>query len=168
MNATPEQVFDFIADISNLPKHLPTTKAAQGPGPGRVRVRGEANGHAYDGDGYLRPNRDALRLEWGADEGVTIPAGCKSSQPEAARRSRFTSAFKARLSGGAARTRRRPRKCRKGWTNRFSPSRTTSRVRAAKWSQAPRSNNVASNPPAEAGFCGWVSGAKMASVWGTT
>ena len=69
MKASPEQVFDFIADISNLPKYLPTTKAAQSQGPERVRVQGEANGHPYNGDGYLRPNRDALRLEWGADEG---------------------------------------------------------------------------------------------------
>ena len=69
MQATPEQVFDFIADISNLPKYLPTTKAAQSQGPGRVRVQGEANGHKYDGDGYLRPDKGALRMEWGADEG---------------------------------------------------------------------------------------------------
>jgi uncharacterized protein YndB with AHSA1/START domain len=69
MNASPEQVFDFISDIANLPKYLPTTKSAQPQGPERVRVQGEANGHKYDGDGYLRPNKDALRLEWGADEG---------------------------------------------------------------------------------------------------
>ncbi len=69
MSASPEQVFDFIADISNLPKYLPTTKAAQSQGEGRVRVQGEANGHSYDGDGYLRPDKGALRMEWGADEG---------------------------------------------------------------------------------------------------
>ena len=69
MQASPEQVFDFIADISNLPKYLPTTKSAQPQGEGRVRVQGEANGQKYDGDGYLRPDKSALRMEWGADEG---------------------------------------------------------------------------------------------------
>lgn len=67
--AEPRQVFDFVADIGNLPRYLPTTRDAQPQGSGRVRVQGEANGHAYDADGYLRADHQRLRLEWGADEG---------------------------------------------------------------------------------------------------
>lgn len=69
MAASPEAVFDFVADIENLPKYLPTTKSAQSQGENRVRVQGEANGHAYDSDGYLRPDHGAHRMAWGADEG---------------------------------------------------------------------------------------------------
>ena len=69
IGAPPEEVLDFIADIRNLPKYLPTTKAAEPQGPDRVRVQGEAHEHKYDSDGYLRCNREAMRLEWGADEG---------------------------------------------------------------------------------------------------
>lgn len=69
MSAGPDEVFDFVADIRNLPKYLPTTKDAQSQGPERVRVQGEAQGHRYDSDGYLRPDRGARRMEWGADEG---------------------------------------------------------------------------------------------------
>lgn len=69
MRASPDQVFDFVADVRNLPRYLPTTKDAQAQGEERVRVQGEAQGHRYDSDGYLRRNADANRLEWGADEG---------------------------------------------------------------------------------------------------
>lgn len=69
MAAGPDEVFDFVADVRNLPKYLPTTKDAQSQGEERVRVQGEAQGHAYDSDGYLRPDRSAKRMEWGADEG---------------------------------------------------------------------------------------------------
>ena len=69
MRASPEQVLDFVADIGNMPSYLPTTKSAQPQGPDRVRVQGEAMGHKYDSDGYLRRDAGANRLEWGADEG---------------------------------------------------------------------------------------------------
>lgn len=65
----PRQVFDFVADVRNLPNYLPTTRDAQSQGDERVRVQGEAKGHAYDADGYLRCDRQQMRLEWGADEG---------------------------------------------------------------------------------------------------
>ena len=69
MQASPEQVLDFVADIGNMPSYLPTTKSAQPQGEDRVRVQGEAMGHKYDSDGYLRRDDAAKRLEWGADEG---------------------------------------------------------------------------------------------------
>lgn len=69
MGASPQDVFDFVADISNMPKYLPTTKSAQSQGEDRVRVQGEANEHKYDSDGYLRRSKENTRLEWGADEG---------------------------------------------------------------------------------------------------
>ena len=69
MSATPDEIYDFVADIDNFPKYMPTTKHAESQGPGRVRVRGEAHGHKYDGDGYLRRSEDNARMEWGADQG---------------------------------------------------------------------------------------------------
>ncbi len=69
IQATPDAIFDFVADIGNLPKYLPTTHNAQSQGNDRVRVQGEANEHKYDADGYLRPDAAKKRLEWGADEG---------------------------------------------------------------------------------------------------
>lgn len=69
VRASPDQVFDFVADVRNMPRYLPATKDAQAQGEDRVRVQGEAQGHRYDSDGYLRRNSESNRLEWGADEG---------------------------------------------------------------------------------------------------
>lgn len=68
IHGAPDVIFAFVADVQNLPKYLPTTKRAMTEGEDRVRVQGEANGHAYDDDGYLRADWDAHRMEWGADE----------------------------------------------------------------------------------------------------
>jgi hypothetical protein len=46
IQAAPQTIFDFVADVSNLPKYLPTTKSAQEQGEERVRVQGEAKGIA--------------------------------------------------------------------------------------------------------------------------
>lgn len=69
MQAPSEQVIAFVSDVANMPKYLPTTKAAKAQGGERVRVQGAAQGHSYDSDGYLRRDSSSGRLEWGADEG---------------------------------------------------------------------------------------------------
>ena len=80
IQAAPFEVFEFVADVSNLPKYIPTTQQAQTQGPDRVRVQGEVHGHQYDSDGFLRADRQAMRLEWGADEGYY--AGNLQIQPD--------------------------------------------------------------------------------------
>lgn len=67
ISASPDTVFDFVSDIANLPKYLPTTHHAEAQGPGRVRVQGEAAGQKYDSDGWFRPDPTEQRLEWGSD-----------------------------------------------------------------------------------------------------
>ena len=69
MNAAPDAIYDFVADIRNFPKYMPTTKNAEPQEGDRVRVQGAAHGHEYDAAGYLRRNTGNNRLEWGADEG---------------------------------------------------------------------------------------------------
>lgn len=68
MEVPAAQVFDFVTDVSNMPSYLPTTRNAQQQGAERVRVQGEAKGHQYDSDGYLRKDDRSMRMEWGADE----------------------------------------------------------------------------------------------------
>ena len=69
VNAPSDAVYDFVADIQNMPKYIPTTKKAEKQGEDRVRVQGGGDGFQYDSDGYLRRNSQSNRLEWGADEG---------------------------------------------------------------------------------------------------
>lgn len=65
--ASPDHVFDFVSDIQNLPRYLPTTHHAQAQDGERVRVQGEAGGRPYDSDGYFRVDRTEHRMEWGSD-----------------------------------------------------------------------------------------------------
>ena len=68
INATRQQIEDFVSDVDNLPKYVPTTKSAQPQQGERVRVQGETpNGHKYDADGYFHRDDSTHRLEWGSD-----------------------------------------------------------------------------------------------------
>ena len=68
VEAAAEQVYEFVSDVRNLPKYLPTTENAEPQQGERVRVQGEVEGHEYDADGYFRKDEAKRRLEWGADE----------------------------------------------------------------------------------------------------
>ncbi len=68
IDASPDDVYAFMSKVENLPKYLPTTHSAQPQQGDRVRVQGEAQGHEYDADGFFRTDKDAHRIEWGADE----------------------------------------------------------------------------------------------------
>ena len=67
VNASADTVFDYVSDVRNMPRYLPTTHQAESQGPDRVRVQGEVRGRAYDSDGWLRLDRTEHRMEWGSD-----------------------------------------------------------------------------------------------------
>lgn len=69
MHSSADAVFDYIADVRNMARYLPTTTHAESRGADRVRVEGDVHGRHYDSDGYLRRVDDRNRIEWGADEG---------------------------------------------------------------------------------------------------
>ena len=48
MDAPADVVTDFVADIKNMPKYMPTTKKAEDAGENRVRVAGGGDGFEYD------------------------------------------------------------------------------------------------------------------------
>ena len=68
MDASADAVTDFVADIKNMPKYMPTTKKAEDAGQNRVRVAGGGDGFQYDTEGYLKRNEENGHLEWGSDE----------------------------------------------------------------------------------------------------
>ena len=67
VQASADDVFDFVADIKNLPKYLPTVQKASPQQGERIQVEGEAGGHHYKSDGYFRVDKENRRLEWGSD-----------------------------------------------------------------------------------------------------
>ncbi|MEP7342318.1 MAG: SRPBCC family protein [Acidobacteriota bacterium] len=67
VQAPVDQVFDFVAEIKNLPQYLPTVHKASPQAGERIQVEGEVGGHRYKSDGYFRVDRKNRRLEWGSD-----------------------------------------------------------------------------------------------------
>lgn len=67
MQASAEEVFDFVTDLDNLPLYLPTVHRATPQGEDRIRIQGEAAGKGYDDTGYFQVDRDNRRMEWGSD-----------------------------------------------------------------------------------------------------
>jgi carbon monoxide dehydrogenase subunit G len=67
IHASPDMVFEFVSDVRNLPKYLPTVDRAEPQGPDRVSLHGKANGREYTSDGHFHADRNAKRIEWGSD-----------------------------------------------------------------------------------------------------
>lgn len=69
IRSSADHVYEFIADVRNMPQYLPTTSRAEAHGSGRVRVEGDVHGRHYDSEGFLRRVDDRNRIEWGSDAG---------------------------------------------------------------------------------------------------
>ncbi len=65
---SPERIFAFVSDVSNLPRFVPTTRSAEATGPGKVHVEGEAHGHHYSSDGHFYIDPDHRLMRWGSGE----------------------------------------------------------------------------------------------------
>jgi uncharacterized membrane protein len=60
------EVFGFLSDIRNMPRYLPTVRKAEPRDGGKVAMEGEAGGHAYQDEGWLKLDNDAMRMRWGS------------------------------------------------------------------------------------------------------
>lgn len=67
IKAEPQAVFDFVSQIDNLPKYLPTVREAKPQSGERILVEGEAAGHQYSNDGNFRVDQSRKRMEWSSD-----------------------------------------------------------------------------------------------------
>lgn len=68
IQAPARTVYEFVADVNNMPKYLPTTQHASMHDGDRVRVEGQNDGQSYVDEGYLHVEEEFKRLAWGADE----------------------------------------------------------------------------------------------------
>ncbi|WP_053057546.1 SRPBCC family protein [Rubrobacter aplysinae] len=71
----PDEVFDWLSKVENLPHYLPPVKESWSEGPAaagkpgeRIKMKVEIPGR-YDteGEGYFHADEEARRLEWGAE-----------------------------------------------------------------------------------------------------
>jgi hypothetical protein len=69
IDRSPAEVFAFLADIRTMPRYLPTVRRVEPLGPDRVAVEGEAEGHAYRDEGWIRMEAETRRIRWGTSGG---------------------------------------------------------------------------------------------------
>jgi ribosome-associated toxin RatA of RatAB toxin-antitoxin module len=62
-----ERVFDYLADVRNLPHYLPAMTAAEPEGGDRVHVEAKVHGHTEAGEAWMRVDRERWRIDWGAE-----------------------------------------------------------------------------------------------------
>ena len=68
VQASPDDIFAFVSDASNLATILPTVETVERQADDRVEVHGEVRGRTYEDDGWFRVDEARRRVEWGADE----------------------------------------------------------------------------------------------------
>jgi uncharacterized protein YndB with AHSA1/START domain len=61
------EVFAFLSDPTAMPRYLETVRHVEQQGPGRIAMEGEAHGHQYRDEGWIRVEPEARRMRWGSD-----------------------------------------------------------------------------------------------------
>jgi Polyketide cyclase / dehydrase and lipid transport len=62
-----DRVFDYLADVRNLPRYLPQLTRAEPAGGDKVRVEAQVDGRTESGEAWMRIDRERWRIEWGAE-----------------------------------------------------------------------------------------------------
>lgn len=68
IQASPDDVFAFVADVANLPTYVPTVTAVDPQDGDRVRIHGAIHGRDFADDGWFHVEDGRRRVEWGTDE----------------------------------------------------------------------------------------------------
>jgi hypothetical protein len=76
-----ERVFDYLADVRNLPRYLPSMTVAEPEGGDQVHVEAKVDGRTEAGEAWMRVDREHWRIEWGSEgpndyHGELEIAGC--------------------------------------------------------------------------------------------
>jgi hypothetical protein len=63
-----EQVlFEYLSDVSNLPKYFARMKKAERTGPEEVDTEAEVNGRTVGGHAWFRVDQERKHIEWGSE-----------------------------------------------------------------------------------------------------
>jgi hypothetical protein len=66
--AAGEQVlFEYLSDVSNLPKYFARMKKAERTGPEEVDTEAEVNGQTVGGHAWFRVDQERKHIEWGSE-----------------------------------------------------------------------------------------------------
>ena len=65
--APAQQLFDYLADVSNLPKYFSRMTSAEPAEGDAVHVSAEVNGKTEEGEAWFKVDRGAQSLSWGSE-----------------------------------------------------------------------------------------------------
>lgn len=66
VRAGEERVFEYLADVGNLPRYFDRMTEATPAGGDTVTVTAEVDGETERGEGWFRVDRTARRIQWGS------------------------------------------------------------------------------------------------------
>ncbi len=67
VGAAPQRLFDYLADVDNLPSYFSRMTSAE-PGDGEeVHVTADLGDRQVEGDAWFRVHEDRLAIEWGSE-----------------------------------------------------------------------------------------------------
>jgi len=64
--ASPDRVFEMLADVGNLPRYVPQVTAAEHLEGDKVWIEARYEGHTQRGEAWFRTDETRRRVEWGA------------------------------------------------------------------------------------------------------
>lgn len=67
IDADPETVFAYVADVARLPEYFDGLRDARRSGPESVHVVAEVEGQTYEGEAWMHADPDAKNMRWGAE-----------------------------------------------------------------------------------------------------
>jgi uncharacterized membrane protein len=67
LQAGEERVFEYLADVHNLPRYFDRMTSAEPAGGDAVEVTAEVHGETERGEAWFRVDRTARRIQWGSE-----------------------------------------------------------------------------------------------------
>lgn len=67
VSAGEQVLFEYLSDVSNLPKYFAKMKRAELTGPEEVDTAAEVNGETREGKAWFRVDQDRKHIEWGSE-----------------------------------------------------------------------------------------------------
>ena len=67
VGAPAGQLFDYLSEISNLPRYFTAMTSAEPVGQGEVHVVADVDGVSREGEAWFRVDRERRHLEWGSE-----------------------------------------------------------------------------------------------------
>ncbi len=64
--ASPDRVFEALANVDNLPRYVPQLTGAERRDGDRISIQARYDGHSQEGEAWFKADAEAQRIEWGA------------------------------------------------------------------------------------------------------